>query len=709
MNVTHPITRPGMGSNKSKNGIRSKQTHRSMMLMALLSCIMGQNTPSYCPLTKRYDVGEFPPRCMDCVRVLSNRMQVARVKTMLQTKRTVQKFSPGLPQNQTCGCWRTPVNQTVFEVALNASWVVSGLEFSRDRNWWLKEIEVQASDNNLTYMPWGVYSMPNFTDASLALFMYPIRARYFKITVRKYANHFVNSSIGYPLSPINALVSLDQPFSCACPTLSNGECCPFLNMTFKNDQCVWCMDPMDINTRMVDGCAKCKAGTFEFQGRCYKNIARNLETNTLSVGNPQADGIEWKIQVNYTIDRQSVMLLFFTNKTGRRITHPCIERVEGVFDDNQTSALSSACCLRDYYNSSTAYNPIIWNFTPPLTVQNESSLNRKLVSDSCTIESVIEPPAAIKQFVQFDRGRRSVTLSLTQKELQAWAACNPSTCTGSVAALFLTLTTPLPTTSFIPQLIQQPLRFDMNVPSLVCTTTRELPTQARAELHYYVATHTYTVRVLGVKWNGGQIRFQWTNSDTWAYTENALEFVVTSPPEDDPYAALRIGNDVHMLRIDPPMAPVVHGTVKQSVLEGILVEMAYGFGFSRMPSIGDTEQIIIITAKSVQPARLKRLASSQNGETTAYTNAKGFISDSKRVMDLGVACYQDKSLMVKWLLQAIQLLDTPGVPHATFIQYSCRMVWAGEVAKAYWLVPWRGGVSVDRTLPAGVEVVVEFV
>ena len=77
-------------------------------------------------------------------------------------------------------------------------------------------------------------------------------------------------------------------------------------------------------------------------------------------------------------------------------------------------------------------------------------------------------------------------------------------------------------------------------------------------------------------------------------------------------------------------------------------------------------------------------------------------------MDLGVSCYQDKSLMIKWLTQSMQLLDTQGLPCAAFIQRSCHMIMTGEVAKGFWLIPWRGALSFDRTALVGVEVVAEF-
>ena len=305
----------------------------------------------------------------------------------------------------------------------------------------------------------------------------------------------------------------------------------------------------------------------------------------------------------------------------------------------------------------------------------------------------------------------SYVLSFTEKEIQGWASCDNTTgiCTGTIGALFIT-TTESYSTRFLPQLIQQPLRFDLNVPPMVCTTLRTLPVQPRAELHYYVATNTYAVRILGAVWGGDSIKFQW-GTNQWIETRNTPErmIIVTPPPSQQcNNVSLRITDSINTIRIDPPITPIVHGSVLRSTHAGILVELLYGFGFSATPSFGDTEQIITVMAKSTQPVRLKRLVTVTNpgGQTTAYTTAKGFIADTKRVMDLTIACYQDTASLSRWLLQAIQLLDTTGLPHAEFIQRSCRMVVEREVAKAFWLIPIRG--PVDRTANAGVDVVAEF-
>ena len=678
------------------------------------------SSPPYCPPTKRYDVNVFPPRCFDCPRVISNQMQVARIATTLRVQqRSVQKFSPGLPQNQTCGCWRSSSNQT-FEIALNSSWIVTGLAFGSERTRWLKEFDVHASDDNRTFIPWGAFNMSNFTTASLALFSYPIRAKFFRITVHKYNNHYVNSSTGFFLKPVQALVSRDHPFTCGCPMVSSGACCPFINMTVRNDTCVWCMDPGDIMTRMVDGCGKCKKGAFEHAGRCYRTVKR-APINSLSVGSPNSDGLEWRVNVNFTTDALSLVTMFVARGGGGAgLMHPCAAKT--------SSELISTCCLKSIgrdnssiamMSNSAMYTPILWNFTPP---DENYGLDYTSNNSDCTIEGpAADPPSSIKQFVQFDRGRQpySYTLSFTEQEIRAWASCNNATgiCIGTIGALFITKVTRPPTAFFLPQFIQQQLQYNLNVPSMVCTTSRTLPKQARAEMHYYVAADTYTVRVLGMELRGDVISYQWVSADAavteWNEIPNSLELIILNLPSNDPtfnVSSLRIKDaTTTTLRIDPPITPVVHGSLMRSTHAGISVDIQYGFGFNTLPSFGDTDQIVIVTAKSTQPTRLKRLVTVTNpgGLTVAYTTSKGFISDTKRVLDLGAACYQDNSILSRWLLQAIQLLDTEGLAYSQFVERSCHMVISGEVAKAYWLVPYRGSIA-DRIALAGVDVIAEF-
>ena len=256
-----------------------------------------------CPSGQRYDVGSFPPRCIDCPAVVPNRVPLSQVSAQVRNRRA-PKFSPGLPQNDTCGCWRA--NQTV-EVALNASWIVSGLLFGSSRGRWLREIAVEASDDNVTFLAWGRYAFRNFTDASLALFAQPIRARVFRVTITRYVNHYINTS-GYPLTAA-ALVSQTQPFGCSCPMLPSGECCPFVNMTVRNGTCVWCMDPALITTVVVDGCGRCRQGTFEHEGRCIMRRMVNA-ANRLAISDVRWDGLTWSAKLRLDTDGRSQAALF---------------------------------------------------------------------------------------------------------------------------------------------------------------------------------------------------------------------------------------------------------------------------------------------------------------------------------------------------------------------------------------------------------------
>ena len=549
---------------------------------------------------------------------------------------------------------------------------MSGLEFANGRGRWIKEFDIQASDDNTTFIPWGSFSMLNFT--SMAIFVYPIRARFFRLTVQKYVNHYVDP--GFVLPQIKALVSNDQPFTCACPMLSSGACCPFINMTVRNDQCVWCMDPNDIMTHMENGCGKCKAGTFEHEGRCFQHVTHQT-TNSLSVGRSWSNGVDWRIEVNLTADTQSGVILFM--ERGTPLPKPC-----------NSSGQKSVCCLNEIFQSKSV-TPLLWSVSD-------------MPSSACRIDAFTNPPTTVKQFVQFDRGRN--VLTLTENEVRAWTTCTANLCTASIGVLFATAMTSLPAVNVITQLIRQPMLFDLSVPNLVCTTSRDLAADAHFELHHYVASNTYSVRVSGFQLRGVDVLFQWADSDVWIPTPNAPEIAVSVPPNN--MTALRIRDGVNVLRADAPITTVVHGAVTHDAYAGIVVEISYGFGFSDNPSFGDTDQIAVIVAKSTQPVRLRRLITTNEiGETTTYTTSKGFISDNRRVIDLGIACYQDETFISKWLLQALQLLDTPGLPYTAFIKRSCRLVLSGEAAKAFWLVPWRGR-DTSRTSEAGVNIEAEF-
>ena len=239
-------------------------------------------------------------------------MDVSLIPTQARIiRRPITKFSPGLPQNETCGCWRAPTNLSIYVTLNSSSWIVSGIAFtSATRGQWLRNISLEASGDNVTFIEWGRYTADNSTDAALLLFNYPIRARFFRITVYRYANHYINATSGFVFSA-KALVSNTQPFTCKCPLLSTGECCPYANMTIRNNRCEWCMDPTQISTIVIDGCGRCKEGTFEYMGKCFYRTPQSA-INNFEVSDPRSNGVYWTANISITNDAQTTVFLYLT-------------------------------------------------------------------------------------------------------------------------------------------------------------------------------------------------------------------------------------------------------------------------------------------------------------------------------------------------------------------------------------------------------------
>ena len=632
----------------------------AILLTQPLVSLLDDPAAYYCPPSQRYDIAKFPPRCIDCPNIVPNEMSLAQIPTQLRISRGVQKFSPGLPQNQTCGCWRAAVNQSIVTAGLNASWVVSGLVFSSSRGRWLKEINVGASDDNATFIDWGNYSFQNYSDAALTIFNYPIRARFFRITVLRYANHYISASTGFPLN-VQALVSNTQPFTCRCPLLSSGFCCPYPNMTVRNDKCVWCMDPTKISTVVVDGCGKCKPGTFEYQGKCYYQPQVSAISD-FQVSNPKSNGVYWSADLNFSADAQTLVSLFLTNQTNG--SRPCIQ--------------ASCSGLVRIYSQ--------WSFDGSGIVPLDTHL-------------------ILSQYLQFDRGR--YTLNMTEPVIRSWASCpDNKACNGVMVALFATVFRN--STSYRTQELTQSLKFEMGVQSLVLsgggTPTLML---AHMELHYFQQMDAWMVYLIGTEWNN--VYVQWDQDQPMAAVQQDNFIPVKPPPQA--WSSLRVSNELNSsaLVLQQPVTVVTHGALDSFQYSGIMVRIQYGLGFASTPSPGDSEQLVFVTAKSPSPIRLKTLSTTvQNGAPFVYTTSKGFIIDAARVLDLSLSCSLPTSTLIKWLSNAIMVLpDSPPRQMTSFISQSCNMIQSGAVSKAYWLVP--AAASTRRTDAINMQVVAEFV
>jgi len=645
---------------------RGDITLASLLIMVLNP---SSTTIPFCPLTQRYDVAQFPPRCMDCPKVIPNRIQLSKLHAVVRTG-PAPKFSPGLPKNQTCGCWRAPANQTIH-LALNASWIVSGLSFKSQRTRWLRQIRVHASGDNRTFMDWGTYTASNFSTASTTLFAYPIRAQFFRITVLRYANHYINETAGFPIV-VSALGSQTQPFGCSCPQLSNGSCCPFPNMTIRNDTCEWCMDPKQLSTVMVNGCGKCKRGTYEYLGQCLHTRPPNTN-NAFRLSRPSTNGMFWTIDATLTADSSTAIVVYLSKQNG---PHPC------------TLKNATAQCINAEPNT---YMPIMSE-----AVNANNSVRR------------LNNPRIATPYIQFDRGR--YVLNMTQPAIRSWAACNGQSCTGYAAALFITLFDNDPVLRT--QCVWQALHFQFGIENFRLEVAGQQDTSmAKIELHYFTTPSAWFVRVVGVRLRGKGVYVRWDRSD-WRLYDNVEEAELKRiDPPPDAWNAVYISDYINVTKLQAhgPIRTVTHDASIQTWDSGIHVRITYGFDFKSTPSPGDSDQLALVTAKSQKPIRLKRLATTYPGTgiTTTYTNAKGFIIDPARVLDLRTACARPANTLVAWVAQAIWILaDSPPAALTGFINASCALLAENQVSNAYWLVPARA--PTPRTASYQMDVVAEF-
>ena len=657
----------------------------TLCFMLLLSDPTTTQQSPWCPPTQRYDVHQFPPRCLDCPKTTLNPMRLSSIGTRVRPGRQhVAKFSPGLPHNQTCGCWRAG-NQSVIDVSLNASWIVSGLTFHVDRNRWLRRFSVAASGDNTTFLDWGTYTQDNFSASAAVFFRYPIRATYFKISVFEYINHMINASDGFPVR-INALVSDSEPFGCACAALDSGECCPLANMEVKNNTCMMCMDPADIHTVMVDGCGRCKPGTRQvgLTLRCAPvvPVGKNNTSsgNALDVLNANSTDDEWRLYVDVGSADGNNSTLHVLFLSGGDELLPC------------TPIALTGECFSSYFTSGK-FIPLLWNLlldpygniSAPPVAQTERQINQ--------------------QYLQFDRGRQ-LLLILNESTVSSWAQCNNRVCAGRLGMLFIS---PIKDTShFLVDVVRQPLVLELSKPppqTLVCSFSRRLIPTA-VEIHHLLDTDQYRI-VLSSSANASSV--QWDDGLVIAVGEE--DGIMEHPPPTE-WFSMRVFAGDQQYSVLPPVPVVKKKRSRLSLQfakESIRVKVSYGFGLKPAPVPGDSEQLVTISAISKQPMRLTRMASVTGLSTTLYTTSRGFISDSRRALDLVVACNGMMSIdaMVTWLESALGLMGAVDMMQS-FSEQACGRVIKGEISKLYWLVPTRP-IGTGRREEVNLRVEVDFV
>jgi hypothetical protein len=615
-----------------------------------------------CPPGKRYDAWEFPPRCIDCASIVRNRVNLTLVATSSTLvpgqQRDAIKFSPGLPQNKTCGCWslKQPV---VVDVRLNASYLVAGLHFPlTSAVLWLVEfdVDVVVAANGTTTVPWGTHAPVNHTAAATVLFPFPVRASALRLTIRRYAQHAGggNASGGGVNLTVRAVVSSRQPFSCACPTLPNGHCCPFLNMSVRNGHCEWCKDPRDLNVVLDDQCGVCRPGTMELGTRCIGR-PRPSTAPSLDVGVVETDGAG-ALRVQLAMTALPAASVYLIARSRRPPHHPC------------EADRTSACLFSPEYGAAEYM---------ALTLA-ESDHGR----------------------LQFDRGRNCWFVT-TSAQILSWADCTTaaSFCRGFVGAVFSV-------GGGLVRVVEREVAFGLPVlvPSLVVAVAapRRVVVPRSVEIHHREGR--YSLWVPGLPRGLGAVRFQCAAIATdWVTTvasdeggEGGVMTRIDLPDLaiiDARCARFRIAADngraaaVEFAVAQPRWSQVVrHSTVH--AMEGSTVQAAltFGAGWGAAPGVGDTERLAVLTVRAAAP-RVVAAASSA-------------IMDATRD-----ACGGGRQAALRWLQDRLALVaDAGNAVLDGLVNRTCASAPQGRV---FWVVPPCGGG--DRRAQQGYSLRVEVV
>jgi hypothetical protein len=557
----------------------------------------------------------------------------------------------------------------MIEVVLNDSYIVSGLFLDQTtRKQWLQYVAVEASGDNVTFLDWGNYSASNFTEASTILFPFPVNAKIFRITVFNYIHHWLNHT-RFPFSA-QAIVSTREPFTCGCPMLASGECCPRQNMRVWQDQCFSCMDPYSLNVMMVDGCGICKPGTVERWGKCvakaglspqggYGFMVGTVLASFPELKNVVNDSRRWTVQMEISNTHGSVHSVFLIDEP--MAMHPCGD------------GIASYCCLLQYYSTHVVLHPF------PEEAINTSAVGLR----SCAKKLSTLLPNTDHQFYQYDRGRYSLTMS--SKGIRTWAQCVKSTtCTGYVGVLFAQ---PFSDRGrFAPHVIYHPLELQFVAPPFMIST--QVPPSLKA---LNVNFHRYEGNVVKAQVTGVQFRFnhttvQWDDEvSTTAVVEiDDLGYTAVLPAQtSESWRTLRLqgttadGKPLVMSARNPSKL-MQHSAVARTEATMVTANVFYGLSFNTTPAAGDSERIMTFVATSARVRRLLRLQVSYGraSSATVLATSRGVITYSDFVMDMGVACADVKMTtgggILHWLERHTQLYGAER-QFSVFIDRVCAM------------------------------------
>jgi hypothetical protein len=446
-------------------------------------------------------------------------------------------------------------------VYLNSSRIVSGFFFGvSSRLQWIREFALEASNDNVTYIPWGVYAPENYTTAQTVLFKLPILASAFRLSVTRYVNHRWNES-GFYVA-ITALVSNTTPFSCGCPVLPNGECCPYMNMTVRGDHCEWCKDPGQLNVVVVNECGVCKSGTVERDRRCVPVLSvATAWPSTLEIG-------------SVTISASRIWTIHMV--TSGQVTAMFLRAV----------AMADHPCRRVPFTTCTEH---------------------KLPLDYVVLYSNGDSK---HPFLQVSNTQFIITMS--KHQIQSWTNCSQtSQCVGVVGVAYTF------GDGFV-QVVEKEVHFDLWVvppPLIVATQVFPVAVPLAAEVHVY--PHAAFLRMNATDWMQN-IMFQCGNQDQWVrvnvLSEPMSMLQIPDTALQDPFCTrFRVSGQVSnersvVVAVDRPKQFIYHNTQIQREHALIQAGLAFGLKWSDRPLAGDSERIITVFTRSQLPVAVQQVS-----------------------------------------------------------------------------------------------------